>query len=523
MGILSCQHLVNLQSKIEKVFLSHRRRYMFRLLIFLLFFPAIIKAQQLSQQFNFFAIPTQGSGYARVSCRQTSQEIDGVYYNPAGLTSLENGFHISLQNQSQWVDNQMISEYEYLNESPKVYPSKIKNFVFPTFYLAWKRDKWAVSSAIYPAIGGGGSTSFSTLPSGDFPIADLAGVMSLLFNKDVDYDFSFKSKGFGYNPSFQIGFTHLFNDAISVYAGVRMVYSVIQAEGFAKDLNLYFKDGSTPNELESNVFGLISGLVNTEIDAVQRGYGITPIFGFQYNHKDRFYASLKYEFKTPITLTTSVDKNKGGALIPGTPGIFVNKKRVGGDLPGFYSIGFKYKPTRNLSLAIGQRMFNYKRNDWNGREEFVKSVYTESEFGIEYRIRNKWNVSAGYSYAHMKVDDGYQNEVNYFMPSNTFTFGASYRMSRSVTLEAGLLRTFYKPQSYIQQYEIFGGQISSALKPIGNLLNTDIKLPVNEVRNSVSGGVWVFAWGATVKLDKKGRLQEEKEKSEAPVQKHLAY
>lgn len=505
MGIFFCQHLVNLQYKLERVNLTNRFILMSRIIILFLLFPLLSEGQQLSQQFNFFAIPTQSAGYARMSCRQTSQELDGVYYNPAGLTSLEDGFHIALHNQSQMVDNQMISHYEYLNEVPTIYPSKIKNFVFPTLYLAWKRDRWAISSAVYPAIGGGGSTAFTTLPSGDFPIADLAGVLGIIFNKDVDYEFAFKSKGFGYNPAFQIGFTHKFNNAISVYGGLRFVYSIIQAEGFAKELNLYFKDGSTPNELENTVFDLVSGLVNTEIDAVQKGYGVTPIFGFQYNHKDKFWASMKYEFKTPIDLITSVEKGKGGALIPGTNGVFVNKKRVGGDLPGFYSIGFRYKPTKDLALSVGQRLFNYKRNNWNGREEFVKSVYTESEFGIEYSVGSRWKVSSGYSYAHMNVADGYQNEVNYYMPSNTFTFGASFQMSRTVTLEAGLLRTFYKPQTYIQQYEIFGGQISSALKPIGNLLNTDIKLPVNEVKNEVSGGVWVFAWSATLKLDKKNK------------------
>jgi len=38
--------------------------------------------------------------FTRMQCRDATTEIDAVYYNPAGLTKISNGLHISLNNQS---------------------------------------------------------------------------------------------------------------------------------------------------------------------------------------------------------------------------------------------------------------------------------------------------------------------------------------------------------------------------------------------------------------------------------------
>jgi long-subunit fatty acid transport protein len=38
----------------------------------------------------------QSAAYARMLARNATLGIDAVYYNPAGLTKLGNGFHLSL-------------------------------------------------------------------------------------------------------------------------------------------------------------------------------------------------------------------------------------------------------------------------------------------------------------------------------------------------------------------------------------------------------------------------------------------
>jgi len=41
----------------------------------------------------------QSAAWVRWLVRDASLGIDAVYYNPAGLTKLDNGFHLSLNNQ----------------------------------------------------------------------------------------------------------------------------------------------------------------------------------------------------------------------------------------------------------------------------------------------------------------------------------------------------------------------------------------------------------------------------------------
>ena len=42
----------------------------------------------------------QSAQFARMLSRNASIDLDAVYFNPAGLTQLENGFYFGLQNQS---------------------------------------------------------------------------------------------------------------------------------------------------------------------------------------------------------------------------------------------------------------------------------------------------------------------------------------------------------------------------------------------------------------------------------------
>jgi len=42
----------------------------------------------------------QSAVFIRMLARNASMDIDAVYYNPAGLTQLKNGFHVAIYNQT---------------------------------------------------------------------------------------------------------------------------------------------------------------------------------------------------------------------------------------------------------------------------------------------------------------------------------------------------------------------------------------------------------------------------------------
>ena len=299
------------------------------IIIVLAFFPLFLDAQQLGYQINAFAMPTHGATYARMNARESSQEIDAVFFNPAGTTSLPNGFHLSFNNQSQFIRTQIVTEYEGLNEKRTTYPWNVDNFLFPELFVAWKRNKIAISGMITPAIGGGGATTFTSLPAGDLPIADLTNIAEILYGDDIDYDYDFSFGGLAYLPSFYAGVAYQITPFLSASGGVRYSHYIFNASGHVKDLTLTPSDGTAFTEGEQDVADLLSSLIDVKINAQQRGFGVTPIVGLNYNYKNKFYLSGKFEYKTSMTLTTKVKEGEGGSFIPGTDGIFVDKKKSG--------------------------------------------------------------------------------------------------------------------------------------------------------------------------------------------------
>ena len=81
----------------------------------------------------------QSTSYVRMISRLASLDIDGVYYNPAGLTKqLEDGFHAS-------VSNQMIIQTRIISNDLDILNTKEHNgdmFVplFPSVYAVYKHS-----------------------------------------------------------------------------------------------------------------------------------------------------------------------------------------------------------------------------------------------------------------------------------------------------------------------------------------------------------------------------------------------
>ncbi len=113
----------------------------------------------------------QSAMYTRMGCRDATLGIDAVYYNPAGLTKLADGFHFSINNQTIGQPRTITSNYQYLNDG--VYPGEVFAPIFPGVYAVYKTGNWAFSAGFNP-IGGGGTATYSRgLPSFEMPISDL--------------------------------------------------------------------------------------------------------------------------------------------------------------------------------------------------------------------------------------------------------------------------------------------------------------------------------------------------------------
>src|SRR4030042_4077944 len=101
-------------------------------------FPYLVNAGGIVTNTN------QSASWVRTITRDASTGIDAVYFNPAGLVKLNDGFHFSLNSQTIFQSKDVTTDYRYLlPDSNKTFLGDVKAPVFPSIYAAYKFGKFA--------------------------------------------------------------------------------------------------------------------------------------------------------------------------------------------------------------------------------------------------------------------------------------------------------------------------------------------------------------------------------------------
>ena len=135
----------------------------------------------------------QSTSYVRMLARDASTSIDAVYFNPAGLTKLENGLHISFSNQSIFQKKTIENKYPYLNDGK--YIGDVAAPLFPDFYAVYKKEKFAVGFGVTPNAGGGSADYNTGLPSFEIPISVIPASLTSNGIPTSDYSADINFKG----------------------------------------------------------------------------------------------------------------------------------------------------------------------------------------------------------------------------------------------------------------------------------------------------------------------------------------
>lgn len=449
-------------------------------------------AFSFAQQANLYTIPNQSAHFIRMPSRAASMEVDAVFFNPAGTTKLEDGFHFSLNNQILNQITELETSYVFYNENPLNYPGKVTGFFFPSFMLAYNVKKISFHGA-FMMIGGTGGVKYQSLPLSDRGISDIPEVLKYSFLNEMDqnvfnetginpnysnitdYRYNFLNKGLGYSPGMQAGLAYEINKYISVSADFRLARQVVSSEGYVKDIEIYNQDHggwqgasdllrtvateqNAPSfDLYANVYDELSA--DRLINVRQRGGGITPIFGLSLNPTDKLNIGLKYEHRTNTTLTTKVINDEDGG------GVFTDKEKVRSDLPGFLAMGVGYQFTEKLRVHLGSRLFFSKNVDLNGREQYIDGNYFELESALEYRIANKWWISGGYTYIRPNVQLAYQNDVDFMLPGHTGAMGFKFKASDEVSFNVGGMFTHFTSQTATLPHNYADGNSLATVPP----------------------------------------------------------
>lgn len=176
----------------------------------------------------------QSATWVRLPARDASTSVDAVYFNPAGLMKMENGFHFSLSNQSIFQTKEITSSYANLNDP--LYVGNVAAPLFPTVYAVYKMDKLAFSFGFNPVGGGGGAVFEDGLPSFEMGPSDL--VPTLASQGASAYRLNTHFEGSSIFFGYQAGVSYKVNDMISVFGGARYVTAKNTYDGYLTDIEL---------------------------------------------------------------------------------------------------------------------------------------------------------------------------------------------------------------------------------------------------------------------------------------------
>jgi long-chain fatty acid transport protein len=176
--------------------------------------------------------------FTRLQSRNASTDIDAVYFNPAGLTKLGDGFFVSLNNQSIFQTKTVTTNYESLSPNPKEYVGEVSAPIYPGVYVAYNTGKLSFSAGFNPVGGGGGAKYENGLPSFEMGIADIPGQLTASGIPTSQYAADIYFEGTSIYFGYQANIAYKINDMISVAAGVRLVTAKNTYNGYINDISI---------------------------------------------------------------------------------------------------------------------------------------------------------------------------------------------------------------------------------------------------------------------------------------------
>ena len=216
----------------------------------------------------------QSAAWVRLPSRNASTEIDAVYYNPAGLMKLKNGFHFSVSNQSieqnKTVENFYKGPGNVFGLNQSKYDGKVSAPLFPSIYAVYKTDRLAYSLGFGPVGGGGGAVFKKGLPSFELSAADLVPALQPTQGADA-YKLDAYFEGTSVFLGYQGGVSFKVNDMISIAAGLRYVTAKNTYKGHLNDIEVELPTGWTRADAVMNGIAASATTAATSTTALHNG------------------------------------------------------------------------------------------------------------------------------------------------------------------------------------------------------------------------------------------------------------
>lgn len=359
--------------------------------------------------------------------------VSGAYYNPAGTVWLEDGLYIQLNNQTHLKKYSMeYDDYKFTSDKPSL--------VVPSMQLVKKSGDNAYFFHI-GAIAGGGSVGYD---GGIATFPEIVAVNPLFQQLGGKFVGGSTIHGKSYYIAAQAGIARKFTQTLSGAIGIRVVNAEREFKG------------------EGN-FEYLGGLgkAKFDIDSKREAFGVSGIFGLNYQPNDKLNIGLRYETETKLDFKNKEHKLKDG-FVESTGNIAIGNafyntllsnhaikqwmsegsgKR---NLPAVAALGISYKLTNKLTLlSSGNFYFIKEAGDDIGNFDNHDNGY-EVAVGLDYELNEKWTLMAGYQYTKPGGNINTYTDTDFDLDADMYSIGFKYNYSSQLDLMAGYSFVDYK-------------------------------------------------------------------------------
>ena len=410
----------------------------------------------------------QSASFLRSVARGTSLDPDAVYFNPAGVVFMENGFHLGVSDQIAYQTRTINSTYAAFamgannnGSASKEYVGKAFSAVIPNLHFAWKHNKFAVMAGI-GVNGGGGSLEFENgLGSFERQFAVLPGAITQLGGamgvSASQYSMDMYLKGSSMTLAFNVGAAYRITDWLSAAAMVRFSTSSNGYTGYMKNISVNPTGaalGLAGNMMPASTFfsavaQAVPSMAQTALtyaaltsdhilDVKQNGFSVSPVLALAF-HKGNWDASVKYEFKMATEL--EIKAAEASANDPVINAIFPNGAKVKSETPALLAVAVSRQCGPVKVTAQWNEFFD--KDAQNSFSSAVKGNTMEFLLGAEWAISERWLVSAGVQRTQLNLDESAYSDMNFSLPAWSFGMGFAFKINDMMKLNFGYMPTLY--------------------------------------------------------------------------------
>lgn len=414
----------------------------------------------------------------------TTNSVDGVYYNPAGMAKMKDGFYTNISNQVILNDYKIeigksTTDFSFsstLNDGFTNYPGMNTyeqhkhSPVVPNIYMLYKKDNWGVMASA-GVLGGGGSLYWedgTPLINGIVQSLDTLGAFTSTYDPTGGQSKYFGYGGTGATPvgasvsvnmtSFllesTVGVLYEINNTISVSAGVRYIYS----------------KKATKIEIRSAGFG---GEKDTLYDGSWDASSVQAILGVNIAPTEKLNIGITFESIGIMNYKVTVDEDASyGGMLARSAG-YIDGREFRYDLPPRLNMGVEYDVTDRFKVMSSSCIYfanwgTYEGPKDNGptytgaNEDLPTHLGYEIGAGLEWQFLENVTWTGGFTWNYIGADNSTDNEMIYKNDCWNLGTGIIVKTSSGVKLVFSFMRNIYPDTSNSEGVFISGSQMAGA-------------------------------------------------------------